>query len=144
MIERLNSSEQPKMPSLDMPTQLAVRDLLKEIKGFIGITWDQFGKELGEDGTVLEEMSRTKKTPSGEVRPKKTVPKEFALKLIAYCKARPGFVVSDDLKTKLRTLWGPPVAPEATPAPAVAPAGDGKKNRPHSFIGALGINEPFP
>ncbi len=127
------------MPKLDIPTQLAVRELLKEAKAFSGISWNDFTAELKEVIPDVEEMSRTKKSKKGELLPKKTISKEFALKLVAYCKAMERFTVSDALTTRLGALWEP--TEEVKHPLGDADAGDEKQRRPHSFIGGLGIDE---
>ena len=130
------------MPGLDIPNQMAVRDLLKEAYAFVGETWAIFAKILNEgetdrafkqDASVLEEMTRTKKT-DGIERPRKVISKRFAVKLITFCKAESGFTVSGKLAERLGSLWEPLATSQGTVN--LSDAG-----RLGGFISALGLND---
>jgi hypothetical protein len=109
-----------------------------------GKKWDELGakEELGENGAVLSEIAR------GRDRPKKKPSKEFALKLIRYCKAREGFHFSDTILEGLHSILEPSKhALQSTEELENRRSTDEQitekqeEARPRSFISALGLKK---
>jgi hypothetical protein len=139
---------------LDIAARRAVQQLLKKIKDVTQLKWAELGKDLGEDGTHLSELSYGRGRPSEA--------QAVAIKLLPYWdrksnewKARsniPDKIVRaieiGDAKAKeLEFLREKPLEQsqvETPPAEVVSPAKEQPQTEDqtetHSFISALGIN----
>jgi hypothetical protein len=126
------------MQTLDIPTQMAVQELLKEAFAFVGGTsWDSFAKLFNAgakdkyDVVHLEEMARHKKVRD-EHRPKKVISSRFAVRLIEFCAAEKGLIISPELIERLGPM-GDPL--RANFGPTSTPTISG------GFIPALGLTD---
>jgi len=91
------------MAELNRLLQLAVRELLVAAYNHTPKKWSDFARDLAE--LDIEQMARLRDTNTSRERPKLKITEEFALRLVAYCKAANGLTISDGLKTRLGTLW---------------------------------------
>jgi hypothetical protein len=91
------------MAELNRVLQLAVRELLIAAYNNSPKKWSDFARDLAE--LDIEQMARLREANTPRERPKLKITEEFALKLVAYCKETNGLTVSDELKTRLGTLW---------------------------------------
>jgi len=124
------------MAELSRLNQLAVRELLIAAYDNSPKKWSEFARDLGE--LDIEQMARLREANTPRERPKLKITEEFALKLVAYCKAANGITIPDELKMRLGPLWDRKVAIALQPevlngGPAMAtPPTDG-------FIPALNL-----
>lgn len=121
------------MAELDFAEQKGVQELLIAAKKSRGKFWKVFIAELRANGideteASLRSMSRNK---ANSDRPGKIIQREFALRLIGYCKHIRDFTFPAGLKEKLGLLFDE--------APAVEVAEQPEIDKTKYFISALGL-----